>query len=133
MSEAQGDSAPTSYERIGGEPALRRIMDEFVDRIFDDIMIGFLFVAASRERIKEMEYQHAAEFLGAPVRYEGRPLRQAHAKHPIMGGHFGRRLQILKQVLARHGVPEDIRDAWLAHNLALLDQVTQQDLGECRD
>jgi hypothetical protein len=35
-----------------------------VDRTFDDMMIGFFFARASRERVKEFEYQHAAAFLG---------------------------------------------------------------------
>jgi hemoglobin len=124
---------PSAYERIGAEPGVRRIIDEFVDRIFDDIMIGFFFRDANRDRIKELEFQHACEFLGGPQRYRGRPLREAHARHPIMGGHFGRRLQILRQVLAKHGVPGEIAQAWVDHNLALQGEVTQQALGECID
>jgi hypothetical protein len=50
-----------------------------------------------------------------------------------MGGHFARRLQLLRNVFAAHGVPEDIREAWLAHNTSLVDQITENALGECRD
>jgi hemoglobin len=121
------------FERLGGEPSLRAIVDDFVDRAFDDIMIGFLFQNADRARVKQFEYQHASEFLGGPDRYVGRPLRQAHAAHPIMGGHFSRRLQLLRNVFAAHAVPADIADAWLAHNLALRDEITGQDPAECRD
>ena len=123
----------SAFERIGAEVGLRAIIGEFIDRVFDDIMIGYLFRDADRSRVKEMEFQHACEFLGGPCRYQGRPLRQAHARHRILGGHFARRLQILRQVLTLHGVPEDIREAWVAHNAALRDQVTEQDLGDCRD
>lgn len=126
-------SAASLFERMGGEPALRALIDDFVERMFDDIMIGFLFVKADKDRIKTFEYQHASEFLGGPDRYAGRSLRQAHAPHPIMGGHFARRLQILRQVFEAHHVPAEVREAWLAHNTALRDQITQQDLGECRD
>jgi hemoglobin len=125
--------ALSMYERMGGEPALRAVVDDFVDRMWDDIMIGFFFQAADKQRIKELEFQHASAFLGGPHRYSGRPLRRAHAAHPIMGGHFARRLQLLRQVFATHGVPEDIREAWLAHNTSLADQITDNQLGECRD
>jgi truncated hemoglobin YjbI len=91
------------------------------------------WVASPRCGIKHFEYQHASAFLGGPDTYTGRPLSQAHAPHPIMGGHFARRLQLLRQVFEAHHVPDDVREAWLAHNAALRDQVTQQDLGECRD
>ncbi|MEM1414572.1 MAG: group 1 truncated hemoglobin [Myxococcota bacterium] len=122
----------TAFERIGGEPALRAIVDAFVDRCFDDLMIGFMFRRASRERVKTFEYQHAAEQLGAGVRYEGRPLAAAHASHRIMGGQFLRRLTILRQVLDERGVPADIRDAWLAHHESLRHEVTADHGSECR-
>jgi truncated hemoglobin YjbI len=123
----------TMFERIGGEPALRAIVDDFVDRIVDDMMIGFFFRGVDRPRLKLLEYQHAAEHLGGPVRYEGRPLRQAHAKHRIMGGQFARRKELLRKTLLAHGVPDDIASAWLAHVESLREQVTAEPDGQCND
>src|SRR5690349_2885138 len=90
---------PTMFEEMGGEPVLRRVIDVFVDRVFDDAMIGFFFRNASRARIKEKEYEFAARHLGADVAYTGKPLPEAHAPHRIMGGQFQRRLVILKETL----------------------------------
>jgi hemoglobin len=118
--------AQTAYERIGAEPGLRAIIDDFVDRVFDDVLIGFFFRNASKARVKEFEFQHACESLGGPSVYRGRPLREVHARHPIMGGHFARRLQILRQVLGAHGVPADVADAWIEHNAALRAEITGQ-------
>jgi hemoglobin len=123
----------TMFERIGGEAALRAIVDDFVDRIVDDIMIGFFFRGVDRARLKQLEYQHAAEHLGAPVLYEGRPLRQAHAKHRIMGGQFARRKELLRKTLVAHAVPDEIASAWLAHVESLRDQVTAEPDGQCND
>jgi hemoglobin len=121
------------FERLGGEPKLWAIVEDFVDRMVDDVMIGFFFRDVNRTRLKQLEYQHAAEHLGGPVRYEGRALRQAHAKHRIMGGQFARRTQLLRNVLAAHAVPQDIADAWLAHVESLRDQVTTEPDGQCND
>ena len=41
------------------------------------------------------------------------PIREAHAKSPILGGHFERRLQILKDTCADHDVDSDVVDAWV--------------------
>ncbi len=123
----------TSFERLGGEPVLRRIVDHFVDRCFDDTMIGFHFRSASRARIKELEYQHAAEHLGADVEYGGRPLEVAHGPHPILGGQFARRLTILREEIDAAGVPADIRDRWLAHQESLRPLVTADPDSNCRD
>lgn len=128
---ALGYVMTTAFERIGGEPGLRAIIDEFVDRVFDDLMIGFLFRRANRARIKEMEYQHAAEHLGASLSYGGRPLREAHARHRITGGQFARRKKILSDVIRAHGVPDDIHDAWLAHTESLRSQITADKGSEC--
>ena len=125
--------ANTHFERIGGEPTLRAIIDDFVDRIFDDIMIGFFFRNAYRRRIKEFEFQHAAEHLGGPFSYAGRPLKQAHAAHRIMGGQFARRKEVLRQTLVAHGVAPEIIDAWLAHTESLRLQVTSDPDGQCTD
>lgn len=123
----------TWFDDIGAEPALRSIVDDFVDRCFDDVMIGFIFNRAGRDRVKRFEYQHAAEFLGAPVRYEGRAIDAAHARHRILGGHFDRRLQILRNTLDDHGVPAEIRDAWLEQQRALRAEVTADPDSNCRD
>ena len=105
---------PSDFERIGGEAGLRRIIEDFTARVFDDVMIGFLFEGKPKRRITEMEYRFAAQHLGGPVVYSGRPLAEAHASSPILGGHFQRRRQLLANSLRDHAVPEDIVARWLA-------------------
>jgi hemoglobin len=119
------------FEQLGGERELRVIIDTFIDKVFADRMIGFFFRNADRQRIKNMEYQLAAQFLGAPVEYQGRPLDQVHLKHPIMGGHFVRRRQILKETLDLYRVPEAVKEAWLAHTDALRPLITPEKGSDC--
>ena len=124
--------AGTLFDELGGEEALRRIIDRFVDKVFDDPMIGFFFRNASRQRVKEKEYEFAARHLGANVPYTGRPLRDAHAAHPIMGGQFNRRLQILKDTLAEMHVPDTVRAHFIDHTEKLRAQITG-DIGNACD
>jgi hemoglobin len=119
------------FEKLGGEHKVREIINSFVDRVFEDRMIGFFFRNANRARIKEMEYQLIAKFLGADVQYKGRPLQDAHAKHPIMGGQFARRRQILKETLEAYHVPEPIRNVWLEHTDRLRPLITAQEGSDC--
>lgn len=123
--------ASTLFEDLGGEPVLRQIIDRFVDRVFDDVMIGFFFRNARKERIKQKEYEHAAEHLGAGTPYTGRALGEAHRAHPIMGGQFARRLMILKETLEAFGVPEHVKQHWLAHTESLRPQITGDVGQEC--
>jgi hemoglobin len=121
----------TLFEQLGGERELKTIISNFIDKVFEDRMIGFFFRNSDRQRIKDMEYQLAANFLGARVKYQGRPLDQVHAKHPIMGGHFARRRQILSETLDFYRVPETIRAAWLAHTDKLRPLITSQQGSDC--
>lgn len=121
----------TLFERLGGEWALRPIIQEFVQRMTTDAMIGFFFRGVDPKRLEEMEYLFTAKFLGADVAYTGKPIREAHAPHPIMGGQFDRRRRILVETIDRHGVPADIKAAWLEHVDRLRPQVTGDAAGVC--
>lgn len=121
-------------ETIGGRERLARILDDFVDRVFDDIMIGFFFRNADRDRIKRFETELAAAHLsGGKERYTGRPLRDAHRPHPILGGHFARRIQIMRETLHDHQVPAEIAARWIEHEERLRPLITADPDSNCRD
>jgi hemoglobin len=121
----------TLFEKLGGETQVRAIIDTFIERVFADRMIGFFFRHADKARIKELEYQLAASFLGAEIEYKGRPLGKVHANHPIMGGHFARRRQILKETLEFHQVPKEVQTAWLTHTDSLRSLITPETGSGC--
>lgn len=120
----------SQFDRIGPD-TLRAVITDFYRRVFDDIMIGFLFAGKDRARLIEREYEMTARMLGADVRYRGRPLREAHARVPILGGHFDRRLQLMKDALAAHDVPDEVRDVIVGHTVALRSQVTADPTSDC--
>ncbi len=124
---AQGNA----FDRLGGEWALRVIISDFIDSCFDDTMIGFLFQRADKARIKEMEFQLAAQLLGGPFRYQGRPLTEAHAPHRIQGGQFERRKFLLERALRINGVPRDIEKMLMDHTDRLRRQVLANPDEDC--
>jgi hypothetical protein len=101
--------------------------------VFGDLMIGFLFEGKDRQRLIDKEWELTARFLGADVEYTGRPMRQAHAASPIFGGHFERRLQLLRQAMAAHDVDPDVARVWIEHQQALRSQITVDRGSECKD
>jgi truncated hemoglobin YjbI len=122
---------PSLFDELGGEPVLRPIVARFVERLFADPMIGFFFRNADRRRITDKEYELAAEHLGGGVAYTGRSLRAAHARHPIMGGQFARRLEILRQTLVEAGAPPAVIEHWIAYTERHRAEVTRDPSGEC--
>lgn len=117
-------------DKIGGE-TLHDVIEEFYRRVFADTMIGFLFHGKDRQRLIDKEWEFTARLLGAPVKYTGRPIRRAHRASPILGGHFERRLKILRDVLADYDIDAEVQKVWIDHTLALRDQVTGDVGSEC--
>jgi hemoglobin len=121
------------FDKIGADK-LRAVITDFYSRVFGDVMIGFLFQGKNRQHLIDREYEFTANFLGAPgVKYTGRPMRAAHAASPIFGGHFERRLQILRETMRDHAVDADVQKAWIDHTLALRAQITTDKGSECKD
>ena len=108
------------FALAGGLEGLRAVLTTFYDEVFDDVMIGFLFWNTDKARLIDKEVEFAAKMLGAAsVQYTGKPLRKAHAAHRILGGHFDRRTQILREAMAAHDLPEAVREHWIEHTMAL--------------
>jgi hemoglobin len=122
----------TLFDRIG-EAELRSVITDFYSRVFGDVMIGFLFEGKDRQRLIDREYEFTAQLLGADVKYTGRPMRTAHGHLPIFGGHFERRLQILRETMRDHAIDSEVQRAWLDHSLALRGQITTDRGSECKD
>ena len=120
------------FDKIGAAK-LRAVIEDFYSRVFGDVMIGFLFEGKDRARLVEMEYQFTAQLLGGEVKYTGKSMREAHAKSPIFGGHFERRLQLLRETLAAHAVDPEVIAAWIDHSQALRAQITSDKGSECKD
>lgn len=119
------------FDQLGGEPVLRAVIDTFVESVYADVMIGFHFRDFAKDRLKLHEYQFTARALGADVPYEGRPMREAHARHPILGGQFSRRKVLLRDALVAHGAPVAVIEALMAHTEKLRAVVTTQPGATC--
>ncbi len=114
----------TPFEQAGGEAVVRGIVDRFVDRAFDDMIIGFFFAGKDRARVKAHEYEHAAAVLGADVAYTGRPIAPLHRPLKINGGQFRRRLALMRQEIERAGVPAEVAERWLDGQRAMERSIT---------
>ena len=89
----------------GGAGTVKSVLADFYDRVFADVMIGFFFRDSDKQRLIDKETELIVGALGGDAEYTGEPLRDVHARHPILGVHFLRRLQLLKETLADHHVP----------------------------
>jgi hemoglobin len=109
-------SARSHYDNAGGEGPIAAVIASLYDQLFADPIVGFLFAGKDKKHIVEEQVLLTCSFLGGPQRYRGKPLPEAHAKLPLLPGHFDRRHRLLEQTLRAHSqsIPESVREAWLA-------------------
>jgi hemoglobin len=120
------------FEQVGGMDGIKAVLRTFYDQVFDDVMIGFHFAKANKERLIDKEAELTARILGAShIPYTGKSIIEAHAKHPILGGQFERRMQLLREAMAAHQVPQAVQTEWLEHTAKLRGQVTRDPGSDC--
>ena len=112
------------FERVGGPEAVREVIQAFVAEMADDFVIGFLFQGRDLQRVVTHEVEHATRLLGGPSAYTGRPLAAVHGPLRINRGHFRRRLALLRSLLRRRGVEEEVISRWIDHDLRLEPVIT---------
>jgi hemoglobin len=118
-----GPDAPTPYQRLGGDAGMLLILQEFYDRLYADLMVGFFFHPHDKQRLIQSQLHFMARALGGPDRYQGPPIRAVHAALPIQAGHFHRRHQILRDTLRDLKVDEAAAAAWLELDRRLVPSV----------
>lgn len=93
------------YEKLGGEDAVRATVTKMYEKILGDDRISFFFANTDMEKLRRMNAEFAAIAFGAPHRYTGQSLREAHAglvkrglneRHfDIMAGHLAAAMEEL--------------------------------------
>lgn len=112
------------YQHLGSEKRLEEILQDFYQRMSQDILIGFFFDGKDIPEIARQQKQFLLRAMGATATYTGKAPAQAHTNlAPILSGHFDRRLQILEQTLKDHGLsPEDVT-TWITFENAFRDGI----------
>lgn len=122
-----GDDAkpkPSLYERLGGDEALRRIVDDFIERAIADPRVnwerkgvrrgGVLGIGsesaewkATPDRLAKVKL-HMQQFLavatGGPAKYDGRGMKELHAGMQIANPEFDATVGAMQASLDRLGV-----------------------------
>lgn len=120
----QAEEMETSlYDRLGGEPAITAVVDDFVNRAAGDPAVNFTRKGtpkeweASPENVTMLK-KHLTQFVcsatGGPQVYEGKDMKTAHEGMLITAAEFGAIAADLKATLDQFGVPEQEQNELLA-------------------
>jgi hemoglobin len=93
------------YERLGGQPAITAVVDDFVGNVAADRRINRFFANANIGRLKARLVEQICQGTGGPCVYTGGDMRSVHAGMGIQSKHFNALVQDLGKTLNKFKVP----------------------------
>jgi hemoglobin len=123
MPAHETSQAKSLYERLGGEPAIAAVVDDFVGRAAGDPKVNFTRKGTAMEwnasaqnvaHLKAMLVQLIASATGGPQHYQGRSMKDAHAGMMITNAEFDALAADLVATLDKLEVPAKEKGELLA-------------------
>ena len=99
------EAAKSLYSRLGGKPAIRAVVEDFVGTVAGDARINGFFAKTNLPHLRYELVQQICAGTGGPCRYTGKSMRAAHRGLGIRGMDFGALVQDLQGSLNKFGVP----------------------------
>jgi hemoglobin len=94
----------TLYERVGGLPTIRQVVDDFVNRLREDPRVQEFFADSNIPMVKERLTHLTCEVAGGPCTYLGADMKTAHVGLRISDAHFDAVVEDFAASLDKFGV-----------------------------
>jgi hemoglobin len=102
----------TLWDKLGGEPAVTKVVDEFVVLAAEDPKINFTRgdkIKLNEEQVGQLKKSLVAfvsQASGGPIKYTGKSMKEVHKDMEITNAEFDATKDVLKTVLEKNGVKE---------------------------
>jgi hemoglobin len=106
--------AQSIYERLGGEPAMQELAENFYRKMLSDERVSGFFDDIDMDKQIAKQKAFLTLVAGGPNNYTGRDMRSSHAhllKRGLNDTHVDVVIHYLGETLAEMGAPQDIIDA----------------------
>ena len=94
------------YDRLGGQPAVTAVVDDFVGNVAADSRINGFFARTDIPRLKKNLVDQICQGTGGPCTYTGRDMRTAHKGMNITDAQFNALVEDLVKTLDKFKVPD---------------------------
>lgn len=105
---------PTLYEQIGGEPVLRKTVEEFAVIMEKDDRINFAFGNTDITKFKQLLFEQMCNITGGPCKYTGRTMQESHEKLAVNNTMFNALAEDVYLAFDRAGVPYRLQNKVMA-------------------
>ncbi len=104
----------TLYDRLGGEPGVRKIANDILDKNFNNPLIGHHFRSVDMGKLKQLVFEFFSMGTGGPHQYTGRDMVTAHTGLNISGKDFLIANDDVLQALDENGVGQAEKEEVIA-------------------
>ena len=105
---------PPLYDRLGGQPAIVAVVDDFVANVAGDQRINHFFAHTEPVRFKKLLVEQICAGTGGPCTYTGRTMRAAHHDLGVTDADFAALVEDLQKTLNKFNVPQAEQQELLA-------------------
>ncbi|MBV8538674.1 MAG: group 1 truncated hemoglobin [Alphaproteobacteria bacterium] len=109
-----GQSEPALYQRLGGTPGIAAVVDDFVDNVRFDPVIGKRFEGVDIDHTKAMLTELVCKASGGPCAYTGRSMKDTHRGMDISDAEFNAMAADMAKTLDKFKLPQRERGEVLA-------------------
>ena len=93
------------YDRLGGQPAVNAVVDDFAGRVLADKRINAKFAKSDPTRLVANLKTFVAQASGGPKLYKGQTMTAAHHNMGVTDAEFGALVEDLSASLDKFNVP----------------------------
>jgi hemoglobin len=122
---AMGQAAPVAatqpataskslFERLGGQPAIDAVIDDFAGNVLADQRINKKFARTNKPRLVAMLKSFVCSATGGPCQYTGLSMKDSHRNMAVTDAEFGALVEDLVKSLDKFKVPEQEKGELLA-------------------
>lgn len=133
MAQAKGklQLGDNFFEEIGGYACLTRVHELLYDKLYAHPWLKGFFVKSKLAVVKRQQTDFWAGLMGGPNRYGGRSPRDAHVHMFLSAEVFAIRHALLGDAISEAGVPDHLREKWLALDSSFEDAIVNKSPDEC--
>ncbi len=107
--ESNADAVKTPlFERIGGTPVLRAMVEELYHRVLSDSELAPFFEHIDFAKLKGRTVMFLSQELGGLTHYKCQDMKTAHAHLPVTDENFTRMIDHMQAALRAVDVPESL-------------------------
>lgn len=117
------------YDKFGGEGTVLVIVSKMYERILGDDRISYFFADTDMAKLRRMNAEFVTIALGAPHKYTGRSLREAH-RHLVEQGLNDQHFDIVSMHLTAAMNEVGLSTELIAEGKAIVESVRNDVLGK---